>query len=179
MTLLEVLLAVLLLSLTIAAVMTAVSSLAGMESNGRKRLAAHEIANRLILMYLDDEDSLPSKASPLTYGNHRFFWDLGETGATMVINRKQERNGANLQALDRFKLIEVVVYETEGEVGSEVQGEPIAALSRVIDPAAPRNPDSLETFSNVDKISGLIRIITGQSTLKTSGDSGRSGRKLR
>jgi type II secretory pathway pseudopilin PulG len=179
MTLLEVLLAVLLMSFAAAAIMRAISSIATMESNGRKRLQAFEIANRLILQFLDDEDAMPGQGLPLDYGNNRFFWDLDKTPCRMVINKKQEFGGANLQALDRYLLIGVTVYETRTEGNFEVKGEPIAFLSRVIDPAAPRNPDTLETFgTNMDKITKLVGVITQGKSGATSG-SKLQGRQLK
>ena len=174
-TLLEVLLAVMLMSLTVASVMGAISSIALMETNARHRLEAYEIANRIMLQYLDDEQGLPSKTLPITYGDHKFFWELDKTPARMVINRKQESGGANLQALDRFLLIDVTVYDSDSTGQYDIKAEPIAGLARVIDPAAPRNPDSIDTFgTNPDKIRGLINTIVGVGPSNT-GTARRSG----
>jgi hypothetical protein len=167
------------MALAVAAVTGAMSSIATMESNGRKRLEGYEIANRLMLQYLDDEDALPGKGAPLTYGDHRYFWDLHKTPSRMVINHKQESGGANLQALDRFLLVAVTVYEDDQNGNFETKGEPIALLSRVVDPAAPRNPDTIDTFgSNPDKIKGLIDMIVGGKSGATDGGS-LQGKQLR
>ena len=162
MTLLEVILAVLLLSLTIAAVTGAISAIIGMEAEGRKRLEGYEICNRIMLQFLDDEEGLPSKGLPITYGDHKYFWDLDKTTTRMVINKKQESSAPNLQALDRFMLVGVTVYDASQNGNYDTKGEPIAFLSRVIDPYAPRNPDSLDTYSNnPDKITKMIQGIFG------------------
>lgn len=179
MTLLEVILAVLLLSLTVAAVTGAISAIIGMETEGRKRLEGYEICNRIMLQFLDDEEGLPGKGLPITYGDHKYFWDLDKTGARMVINKKQESGGANLQALDRFMLVGVTVYDATQNGNYETRGEPIAFLSRVIDPYAPRNPDSLDTYSNnPDKITKMIQGIFNGNGANTS-TSKLQGRQLK
>ena len=178
-TLLEVLLAVLLMTLTVASVMGAISSIAMMETNARHRLEAYEIANRIMLQYLDDEQGLPAKSLPITYGDHKFFWEIDKTPARMVINRKQESGSPNLQALDRFLLIDVTVYDSDSSGQYDLKAEPIAALARVIDPAAPRNPDSIDTFgTNPDKIRGLINSIVGGGAVQT-GSARRSGSQFK
>jgi len=158
---LEVLLAVLLLCLSTAVVMGAITTLTTMEARGRKRLAAMEVANRLILQRLDDEKAMPPQSVPISYGNYRFFWQLDEVPATMIINRRQESANPNLQALDRFKLIGVTVFESEQNGDFETRGDPIAFLSRIIDPFAPRNPDSVENFSSPDRIMDWLRPLLG------------------
>jgi hypothetical protein len=178
LTLVEVLLSVALLCLAIGVVMTAVSSIAGMESNGRKRLAAYEVANRIMLSYLDDAKKMPDKHLPIEYGERKFYWDLDETPAVMKVNQKQEA-GANLQALDRWKLIVVTVYDQDTDGGMDMKGEPLALLSRAIDPYNQRNPDSMETFSaDPTRITDMIRGLVGGAT--TGGGSTRTtGRQLR
>jgi type II secretory pathway pseudopilin PulG len=164
LTLIEVVLAVLLLSLTISVVMGAISSMAGNDAFERRRLAASEIANRIMLQYLDDEKGLPPKTEAIEYGAFRFLWRLDKTTATMVINRKQEAAGANLQKLDRYLLVCVTVFDAQQEGNFEVKGEPLAYLTRVIDPYAPRNPDSIETYStDMSKIQEMIQGIVGSA----------------
>lgn len=181
LTLVEVLLSVALLGLAIGVVMSAVSSIAGMEGNGRKRLAAFEVANRLMLQYLDDPKQMPDKNLAIEYGDKKFYWELDETPAVMKVNRRQEAAG-NLQALDRFKLIVVTVYDQDlNEAGSNTAtvGEPLALLSRAIDPFAPRNPDSLDTYEkDQSKITEMIRSLVGGAAAGT-GSSRTQGRQLR
>jgi hypothetical protein len=179
-TLLEVILAVLLLALTVAAVTGAISAILGMEAEGRKRLEAYEICNRIMLQFLDDEDGLPGKSLPITYGDHKYFWDLDKTPARMVINKKQESGGANLQALDRFMLVGVTVYDANENGNYDTKGEPIAFLSRVIDPYAPRNPDSLDTFgNNPDKITKMIQGLLGGGAGPNLSGAKLQGRQLK
>lgn len=179
LTLLEVILAVLLLSLVVTAVTGAISAILGMESEGRKRLEGYEICNRIVLQFLDDKDALPSSGLPITYGDHKYFWELDQTDARMVINKKQEAGGANLQALTRYKLIGVTVYAADFDGNRDVKADPIAFLSRIVDPAAPRNPDSLTTYEgNVDKIKDLVNTAIGATGTNTS-TARLQGRQLR
>jgi hypothetical protein len=180
MTLIEVLLAVLMLALMMGVVMSAVSSIAGMESRGHMRLAAQEVANRLLLQYLDDERSLPRQDEAIEYGRYRFKWRLDQTLATMSINRRQESAGAGLQKLDRYRLLCVTVYEAEQDGNFEIRGEPLASLTRIIDPFNARNPDSMVALGeDRDRLGEWIGgLLSGDPRL--SADAPRlQGRQLR
>jgi type II secretory pathway pseudopilin PulG len=161
LTLVEVLLSVALLSLAIGVVMNAVGSILTSESRGRERLAAYEVANRLILQYLDNARSMPRSDLPIEYGDYRFYWDMSETPANMVINSRQESSGANLMALNRYGLLCVEVCRVERVGDTETRGEPLALISRAMDPAATRNPDSLEAVGIDGVIQTIQRITSG------------------
>ncbi|MBY0312947.1 MAG: hypothetical protein K2W85_12825 [Phycisphaerales bacterium] len=166
MTLLEVVLAVLMISLVALVVTSAVNSIMGMEANGRKRLAAYEVANRLMLTYLDDPENLPSESNPIEYGSYRFLYEVELTPSRLVINRTQEATGASLQKLDRFRMIGITVYDAlESDVALAAEGEPLAALSRAIDPFTPRNPDSIESLGRDQrKIGKLVGGLLGDQS---------------
>lgn len=147
MTILEVVLAVLLLSLVAASVMGAISSINQMQFNNRERLAAFEVANRLILQYLDDPTEMPRDSLAIDYGQYKFFWKLDETTAAMEINPKhQTSGGASLNALDRFRVVAITVFESKQSGEFPVAGEPIASMTRMIDPFTPRNADSMDAL---------------------------------
>lgn len=175
MTLLEVVLAVLMVSLVALVVTNAVSSILGMEANGRKRLAAYEVANRLMLTYLDDPDELPSEINPIEYGSYQFLYELELTPAKLVINRTQESSGSSLQALDRFRMVGVTVYDAvASDVALAAEGEALASISRAIDPFTPRNPDSIEVIGrDRGKLGKWIGGLTGQDGPKRRGSRRR------
>lgn len=157
MTLLEVVLSVMLLALVTASVTGAISSITGMETRNRQRLGAYELANRLMLQFLDDYEALPDKSLPLEYGPYLFYWDLEKSPMKMVINSKQESGGASLLGLDRYKFISVTVFAAEPAGDYTRRGEPLASISRVVDPALPRNPDSMDLVGkSPDKIRNMI-----------------------
>jgi type II secretory pathway pseudopilin PulG len=164
MTLLEVVLAVLLLALVATSVLSVISSINIMETNNKQRLAAYEVANRVMLMYFDDAKKMPDKTEAITYGAYRFFYDLTILNAAMEVNDRQAAgSGSSLNALGRYRFINVTVSDAidRGD-GLYLPGEPVASLSRLMDPAAPRNPDSLENFGrNLDNIGDMINSIFG------------------
>lgn len=162
LTLLEVLLAVTLLSLTVALVTTAMNNIMTMEQSQRARLAGFELAHRLLLQWMDDKDSLPPKQLPLTYGPRKFFYEVYEDPMRMVVNDRQRSSGGTLQGLDRYIMLTVVVFDTEGTYEQPVKGEAIARLSRIVDPVLPRNPDSMDKIGkDPTKLKRLIDSITG------------------
>lgn len=178
MTLLEVVLAVLMLSLVALIVTNAVNAIMAMEANGRKRLAAYEVANRLMLTFLDDPDNLPPKANPIEYGSYQFLYDLERTPAKLVINRTQESGGASLQALDRFRMVGVTVYEAiPSDVAIATEGEPLASISRAIDPFTPRNPDSIEVIGrDRTKLGKWLGELIGQQPQQPAQPRGGGGK---
>lgn len=191
LTLIEVVLAVLLLTLTATAVMTAVGFVVGTEGRARKILAATEVANRLVLQHLTDEKQMPDRSRPLDYGEYRFVYDTQMANVTMQMSSASLGLGSATAAanLSRFRLFTVYVYEAETtRSGAAVRGgdgEPLAVLSRIYDPVAVRNPDVMETIGrDPDRIKDIIGIATGGGALPdslagaTGSNSGRQGSGL-
>lgn len=168
MTLLEVVLSVLLLSLVAATVTAAISSITGMESRNRQRLGAYELGNRLLLQFIDDEEALPDPALPLEYGPSLYFWDMSQSPMKMDISGAQQSSGANLLGLDRYRLLNVTVYGANVAREIPTRAEPLASISRVYDPVLPRNPDSMQALgSDVNKITErIIKPLLGGGTPK-------------
>lgn len=163
LTLLETVLAVLLLTLVTTAIMSAVSFVLGTEGRARKRLAASEVANRLVLQYLDEKSDMPDRSRPIDYGEYRFVWDMDVSNVAMELNSVARRNAAPgaVSSLARFKLTRITVYDAEeADSGAALRGEPLAVLTRVYDPIAARNPDTMDRL-DVDRIREMIQGITG------------------
>lgn len=172
LTLLEILLAVTLLVLLTTSITAAISSIVAMEANSRHRVAGCELANRIILQYLDDEETLPSDALPLDYGKHRYFWKLRDWNVQMSINKTQQGLSSGLQGLNRYKMVRVDVYEAIEEGDYPVPGERIARVERMFDPATARNPDSISKI-DADGIRKLINTVTGGAAPSPAGSGGR------
>lgn len=170
LTLLEVVLAVVILGLVTAAITGAISAIESMNAHSRQTVAAYEIAHRLVLTWLDDDRRMPTETLPLDYGPYRFMWDKDEAGIRMNINEAQKANSTSTpQALNRFRLFTVNVYMAEGEGLQPYKGPLLASISRMYDPAAPRNPDSMKTISDPEKLGKLLQTITGQDIPLPSG----------
>jgi type II secretory pathway pseudopilin PulG len=151
MTFLEVLLAVTLLTLVTAMIMTAVNSMITAQVTQRQRLAAAELANGLILTYMDDKKLLPARSSVVVYGRDRYRWTYEERPVTIVPAREEAlaaRANSGL-SLNRIKSVTFHVWLSEESGGTatleEAKGSQVHfALARIVDPIALRNPDAIE-----------------------------------
>lgn len=185
LTLLEVVLAVVMLSMVATSVMSAIGFVLGSEGRSRKILAANEIANRLILTHLNDDRKMPPRNSPIDYGPYRFSYDYDLSNVTMELSSKSLDNqaranptssGSSYASRSRFKLLTVTVYEgLDRSAGGVARGEQLATLSRIFDPAAVRNPDVLNEMNNdPDRLQKILQSIT-EGAGGGSGSSGSSG----
>ncbi|MCC6228887.1 MAG: hypothetical protein IT432_06655 [Phycisphaerales bacterium] len=156
LTFLETLFASALLALVAAAVFGALSFVLGRQHHEQRTLAAYELANRIILQYLDDPDQLPDQALPLEYGKDRFRWTLTIAPVTVTAANEAPKDAAETRRslLDRVTQISVRVWLGEESGGSRDfepdSPMPRAALSRIMYPMAYRNPDSFDRLINTD-----------------------------
>jgi len=152
LTFLETVCAAALLALVAATILGAFNTMMADQERQRHRLGAAEVANRLILQYLDDKTALPSQALPVAYAGERYRWSLTETPARIIPARPEvaaERAGRTTLSLDRISAVAVTVWLGEESGGSSTiePGTPSARLSRLVDPlAAARNPDSMDNM---------------------------------
>lgn len=175
-TILEVVLAVVILGLVSAAITGAISAMEAMHVRSRQMVAAYELAHRLVLTWLDDDRRMPTETLPLDYGPYTFMWDKDVGNIRMNINDAQRSaSGSTPQALNRFEVVTVNVYLAEGDSRQPYKGTLMASLSRMYDPAAPRNPESMRTITDTDKLGNLIRKITGQDVPVNPGRRSRRG----
>jgi prepilin-type N-terminal cleavage/methylation domain-containing protein len=174
LTLLETVLAVVILGLIAAAITGAISTAESMNTRARQTLAAHELAHRLILIALDDRDRLPAETLPLEYGAFRFMWDRSEEPVRMSVSDAQTSRGSAPQALSRFRLLNVKIYAAEGDSPQPYKGIVMASLSRVYDPAAPRNPESVQVYRDPRKVGELIEMLTDPANASRKSTQGRN-----
>jgi type II secretory pathway pseudopilin PulG len=188
LTLLEVVLAVMLLGLAAASIMSALAYVANHAERSEQRLGAYELANRLVLQYLDDQDTMPSEALALEYGNYVYRWKLREQTVKMETTRKQEQRRSRTasttgttvsapQGLDRFLRITVEVWiaDDSGERSSPPPLEKMAEVSRVFDPIFPRNPDAMSRFDENDLNRLLSRLLGTSAPAGGNQGNGASG----
>ena len=164
-TLLEAVLAVILLGLVTASISSSLAFVYTQERQDELRLAAHEIANRLLIQYLDDESVITGmRGRPLDYGTSRFRWTLDIERVSMQM--KEHEPGSNrprAQYKDRFELVTARVWldsdTVRGRLAQNTQGpEPLAELSRLLDPGAARNQDSMNRLGkNQQRLMDLVR----------------------
>ena len=150
LTFLEAILAVVLLSMVTVTLSSAVSFMSKTQRRLDQRLGAAELANRLVLQYMDDRDSLPDKTLPIEYDMDRYHWTLTESPVEFVFDDQEDDNTniGNGVSLNRIKLITIKVWLGADSGGSRAftPSVPNVTVTRLIDPLAFNNPDSLETL---------------------------------
>jgi len=152
LTFLEAILAVVLLAMVAITLSSAVSFMSKSQRRMDQKLGAAELANRLILQYIDERDSLPDRSLPIEYDRDRYRWTLEEAPVKFQFDDQNEASADNNVgsgvSLNRIKLITVRVWLGSDSGGSRsfTPDVPNIVLTRLIDPLAFNNPDSLETL---------------------------------
>lgn len=160
MTLLEIVLAMVLLAIISTAVLGTIGTLENLQQNQEQMLSGYEVAHRLMLSYLDDDKSMPNRALPIEYGNSKFMYALDEEQVRMRLNRVQNSADSSPQGLNRYRQVTITVFEADVSLEYPRPGAQLAQLTRVYDPLAPRNADSAEnTFSDVNNVLERVKRI--------------------
>ena len=153
LTFLEAILAVVLLSMVAMTLSNAVSFMTNMQRRMDQKLGSAELCNRLILQYMDERDSLPNRSLPIEYDTALYRWTLEDATVKFVFDEQSlsEEDPSNVGSgvsLDRIKLITIKVWLAGDSGGSLAYSSavPNTVITRLIDPLAFNNPDSLETL---------------------------------
>lgn len=170
MTMVEVLLATLLLAMIGAVVSSVLSQVQLGEQSRAVRLNAYEVANRLLLQYVDDAKVLdPYSAYVDPETGRAFRWTVDELPLSIeeppnsVVARPERKEARNM--LDATVLLDARVYEAvEDGVGGYVYGRELARLTRAFNPMplTSANPDALRReFDKPDALPKLLELMTG------------------
>jgi hypothetical protein len=184
LTLLECVGAVVMLAVVTAGIFTAVGFVLNSSAREQERLGAVELANRLVLLYLDDSKHMPSPTLPLDYEQFQYRWTIEEAPIRLhdaVPARAPEGGGSSqpIQSpltLDRLKQVSVRVTLSRGP-GTSWAGftPPEASITRVLDPLTIRNPDAFSNKINTPEgIRDLLDIMSGMGS-RSVGGGGTSG----
>jgi type II secretory pathway pseudopilin PulG len=165
MTLLEVVLAIAMLALIGASMLGAIGAIDTMQVRGRMQLGAYEIANRLLLQYMHDERKLPNKTLTLDYGPFRYFYDIEVERVKMDLNAVQGSGESVPQGLDRYEHVTITLFQAEGGEEAPSRGDQVAQIVRILDPFAPRNPETLASYKSdptrVNQLIGKLNLGSG------------------
>jgi type II secretory pathway pseudopilin PulG len=149
-TFLEVVFATALVGVLAATLVGLFSFINATQRREQRYLAAAEVANRLMLNYLDNPAAMPDPGKVIEYGPPenpaKFRWSYTEQPVRMNEARPEARDETRAGPLkrDRMKLVTVRVWLSEYSGGEMSHGDtvPGIVLTRLIDPLALRNPDS-------------------------------------
>ena len=178
-TFLEVVFATVILAMTIATLAATVNSITIQQNRSRQLLNCAEIANRLVIQYLDDRNALPNEDIPLQYGDEEYRWHKNVTRVVSTLDPTVERNLEDYQdrqsgsTPDRLTKVAVTVWLSESSGGARLanQGAPQSTIVRIVDPLAltRRSPDTLRNRleNNLDDV---LRQITGNDDLDEEED---------
>ncbi len=165
-TFLESVLGVVLLALVTTSLASAVSFMQRSHARLERRLGAAELANRLILQFIDDRESLPSPSLPLEYGENLYRWSLDEQRVRFVTRTPAQGTSAAPDAgigsgasLDRVQMLVIRVWlapESGGSMAYDPQ-IPGVVITRLVDPLAFSNPDSLQSL--LEQPDGIERLM--------------------
>ncbi len=188
-TLIETVCAAALLAIVTGVVFAALAGIMASQQRRAHELGAMELANRLVLQYLDDPDTMPNPALPVQYAGERYRWTMRQVPVELVPARPDaaaQRAATTSISIDRFELVVVDVWLGEESGGSAANdpGTPSATLTRMIDPLALRNPDSNERlFNDQRKVQEFLdrmgRYTTGARSGGRAGTANPSGARPR
>lgn len=171
--LIEAVLSVVLLGMVATTIAGAVSFLQKSQTRQNERLGAAELANRMVVQFLDEKDAMPSPSLPIEYNRKLYRWRLEETAVEYRVDPagREAMTGRNGLRSDRARMITVTVWLSEKSGGSRGYSGtvPSAALTRLFDPLGviSRNPDStqkmFETQEGINQyINELMNISQGR-----------------
>ncbi len=175
MTFLEVVLAVVLLGMLASTIAMMSGAMERGQTRQKHLLAAHELANAIILQYVDDPESVPSDFEPVAYNDSEYRFEFKETRARVTLDPAalgNERASRNERNVDRVKQISVTVWPSE-DFGGSVRFDaalPHAKLTRLVDPLSFSNPDSWNT--RIDTEEGMQGLMLQLMELDSGGLQG-------
>ncbi len=150
MTFVEIVVATALLGVVSAAMFGMFSFATGMQLRQQRMLGCAEVANRQMLLYLDDPTKMDQAPKVVTYGtpDHqaKFRWEYREEPIQLIeanADARDQTHGSTLPT-DRFLQVTVRSWLSEESGGSRFPDDstPTVTLTRMLDPLYPRNPDS-------------------------------------
>ncbi|MFI4915416.1 MAG: type II secretion system protein [Phycisphaerales bacterium JB060] len=173
MTFLEAVLASALLGIVAMGVFGALNYLVLQQKRAEQIAGASEVANRVVVMYLDSPDNMPQGGRPIAYGRHLYRWTY-ESAPIDVFdpNATDEPTPLSLTRL-RELTVSVWLHEDSGGAYSPNPSTPGIIVRRMLDPLATRNPDSFER--GIEDGSLMEGITGGGGTTRSGGSQAPGG----
>ncbi len=187
---LEVILGVVLMGLVAATLATTVSAIGKSFRRERDRLAATEIASRVLLQRVDDEEAMPDPDKPIGYGEREFRFTIKEQPVIVSLSApardaiESSSRGGGVDLGRRIVNVTVTVWLAEESGGAYLYDPalPHAILNRLVDPLSFSTHDSaerrLDTQEDLERFLGdFVNSTTGAANRAAPPPSGgnRSG----
>lgn len=140
------------LALAAAAGLSAVSFVTARAQHEQRQLACAELANRLIVIFLDDEVEFGRMANkPIEYQGLRYRWSSAQ-GDVTIVPAVEGDTGTSMKSGERLRNLAVDVWlgEESGGSAQPEAGVPHVRLVRLVD-IVNRNPDSLNAMMSSDE----------------------------
>ncbi|MBL0921315.1 MAG: type II secretion system protein [Phycisphaerales bacterium] len=161
-TFLEVVFASAMLAVVAATVASGFSMIDRLSRIGERKLAAYEVAHRLILQFLDSPTEMPDDTLPLpgeVTGRIEKFWYLlndselvDESGGEAGVTTRGQTNTRQLSVQERIQarlsMVTVEVYEDDNGRRSAA---PLASITRLYDPFAGSDEDPATFMKHLKK----------------------------
>ena len=189
MTFLEVVFGAALVVMIAATVTGLFTYITSTQRREQRLLACAEVANRLMLNYLDNPASMPDPNKVVEYGPQespaKFRWEIKEEKIDMVEARPEGRDTAREGPLrrDRMKQVTIRAWLSELSGGSRHPdgGTPQVVLARMMDPLALRNPDSTDNMLKDPAayqkwFEAMMGFTQGQAVMQPQGAAGGAPR---
>jgi type II secretory pathway pseudopilin PulG len=186
MTFLEIVFAMTLLGILAATLLGAANFMLARQRHEQRTLAALEIANRLILQFLDDPGGMPDSSAPVGYGDDYYRWTKDESQLSFVPAKLPTTlvEGRTPQNFSKLKVVKLRVWLAPESGGGASSGGsvPHAEISRMYDSAQIfRNPDAMEHLMSTEEgrrrlleSSGASPSTTPQRPASTPAGGGRN-----
>lgn len=172
MTFLEAVLASALLGIVAMGVFGALNYLVLQQKRAEQIAGASEVANRVVVMYLDNPNGMPEGGRPIAYGRHLYRWTYDS--APIEVYDPNATDEPTPLSLTRLRELTVSVWLHEDSGGAYAPGPstPGIIVRRMLDPLASRNPD---TFERGIKDGSIMEGIMGGGASTRSGGSQAPG----
>lgn len=169
MTFLEIVVATAMMGVVSAAIFGVFGFLTNEQWREQRKLDATEVANRLVLQYLDNPTGMPDSRKTLEYplgSGNKYRWEYSEDQVRLDEVAPEQRDQQRQSPLspDRFMQVTVRVWLSEDSGGARTPdvSTPAATLTRMLDPVYPRNPDSyMGQLNNPTDFRRIMEAMTG------------------
>ncbi len=182
--LVEVIMASMLLAIIASAVVGGITTVISADARNQQKLEGLELANRLLLQYLDDKDAMPNPDAQVVQGRGTYRWVLRVSPVQLTMPERSvistPAEGPGSKTIDKLVLLSVSVYAGVPDgMGGFAHGDRICTLTRVYHPLSViyRNPDMMVRLASdpARMLEMMLALTEGGTTSRTNPDSARNG----